>query len=86
MCVAAAWGPDGPFPTAEYSFFIPPPDLPATMNFLVQHRTGVLDILLHPNSGCEIYDHMEWAFFSGQPWRLDDSAFTCQAPGCVPRS
>ena len=26
----------------------------ATLNFLVQHRQGELDILLHPNSGCEI--------------------------------
>ena len=73
----------GPFPTAQYSFFIPPETLVKTMNFLVQRRNG-LDVLLHPNSGCEIQDHTDWAFFAGMPWRMDISAFHCESPGCVP--
>ncbi len=80
-----SWVADGPFPTAEFSFYIPPSNLSMTLNYLVQNRNG-LDVLLHPNSGCEIEDHMEWAFFAGTPWRLDTSAFTCEAPGCVPKS
>ena len=81
----AGWVPEGPFPTAEYSFFIPPSNLSATYNYLVQHRNG-LDVLLHPNSGCEINDHTIWAAFAGMPWRIDISAFSCNSPGCVPKS
>lgn len=71
---ASAWDADGPFPTAQYSFFVPPSLLVPTMNFMVQNRQGPIDVLVHPNSGCETEDHTLWEFWSGQPWRLDISA------------
>lgn len=80
-----AWDADGPFPTAQYSFFVPPTDLQPTLTFMTQYRNG-LDVLLHPNSGCEVEDHTQWMYWSGMPWRLDISAFHCESPGCVPPS
>ena len=50
------WQPAGPFTTAQYSFFIPPARYEATVAWTLKHRRG-LDILVHPNSGCENEDH-----------------------------
>lgn len=77
--------PVGPFPTAQFAFFVPPEVVVPTLNFLVQRR-GDLDVLLHPNSGCEIEDHTKWMSWSGLSWRIDTSAFHCESPGCVPPS
>ena len=49
----------------------------------MQNR-GDLDVLVHPNSGCEFEDHTEWAFWGGKSWELDGTIFSCEYPGCVP--
>ena len=77
------WGPRGPFLTAEFSFFIPLAHYEKTVAFSTQNR-GVLDILVHPNSGCEVEDHTDWALWSGKPWEVNTSIFSCESPGCVP--
>eukprot|EP00750_Incisomonas_marina_P028654 INCI6805.1.p1 GENE.INCI6805.1~~INCI6805.1.p1 ORF type:complete len:199 (-),score=18.31 INCI6805.1:67-663(-) len=78
------WEPAGPFLTAQYSFFVPRPLLTDAWGFAVQNR-GKLDILVHPNSGCEVEDHTSWALWAGNPWELDASIFSCEHPGCVPK-
>ena len=30
-----------------------------------------LDVMIHPNSGCEIYDHIEWPLWIGNKWEID---------------
>ena len=50
------WQPAGPFTTAQYSFFVPPAKYEATVSWTMKHRQG-LDVLVHPNSGCEPEDH-----------------------------
>jgi len=40
-----------------------------------------LDIMVHPNSGCEYPDHMEWPLWGGQSWHLDMTYFTSNSPG-----
>ena len=79
------WEPAGPFPTAQYSFFVPRAWLTKTTTWMVEHR-GNLDMLVHPNSGCEVEDHAQWGFWSGTKWELDLSIFSCEYPGCVPQS
>jgi aromatic ring-cleaving dioxygenase len=51
--------PAGPFPISEWAVFVPPQFLAATFTWMMQHR-GVFDVFVHPNSGCEIYDHRDW--------------------------
>ena len=78
------WQPAGPFLTAQYSFFIPKKDVLSTIAWSVRHRGG-LDVLLHPNSGCEVEDHTKWALWGGKKLQLDTSIFSCEYPGCVPQ-
>ena len=78
-----AWLPEGPFPTAQYSFFVPRSHYSETVQWVIQRRNG-LDLLVHPNSGCEIQDHLHWAVWGGNPWELNEAAFHCDSPGCIP--
>eukprot|EP00040_Diaphanoeca_grandis_P023638 m.128843 g.128843 ORF g.128843 m.128843 type:complete len:178 (+) comp29358_c9_seq3:67-600(+) len=78
------WEPAGPFTTAQYSFFVPTRWFAATVPFMTSRR-GFLDVLVHPNSGCEIEDHNQWPMWSGNKWPIVNSAFSCEYPGCVPR-
>eukprot|EP00049_Salpingoeca_infusionum_P023410 m.11969 g.11969 ORF g.11969 m.11969 type:complete len:215 (+) comp5788_c0_seq2:58-702(+) len=75
------WIPDGPFPTPQYSFFIPANFYEVTVKWIMQHRRG-LDILVHANSGCELQDHLDWSLWGGKPWELNPTAFHCDSPGC----
>ena len=77
------WAPAGPFLTAQYSFFVPSLQLTKAMAWTVRHR-GTLDVLVHPNSGCEVEDHTRWAMWGGNKWEIDTSIFSCEYPGCVP--
>jgi aromatic ring-cleaving dioxygenase len=77
------WAPAGPFLTAQYSFFVPSLQLTKAMAWTVRHR-GTLDVLVHPNSGCEVEDHTRWAMWGGNKWEIDSSIFSCEYPGCVP--
>ena len=77
------WEPAGPFLTAQYSFFVPVARYEAAVSWVLRHR-GALDVLVHPNSGCEVEDHTAWALWAGHPWELDTSVFSCESPGCVP--
>ncbi len=76
--------PMGPFPVGQWSAFIPPNMYEEVSRWVVQRR-GTLDVLFHPNSGCEIHDHTNWTRWSGTPWRLDVSIMSCNSPGCIPK-
>ena len=75
--------PAGPFLQAQYSFFIPPALLQETSAWMLQHR-GVLDLFIHPNTGCETNDHTKWYTVAGTTWPIDASIFSCDYPGCKP--
>jgi len=45
----------------------------------MQNR-GNYDVLIHPNSGCELEDHSWWAFWGGNPWELDLSIMSHDMP------
>lgn len=40
-----------------------------------------LDIFIHPNSGCEIYDHTVWPLWLGNEWEIDTSCLHWDCPG-----
>ena len=75
------WEPAGPFFTAQYSWFIPKADYERATAWTKQNRDD-LDVLIHPNSGCMVEDHTDWAIWAGKPWQIDPSIFTCRYPGC----
>ena len=64
----------GPFPVSQWAIFVPLEHYASKVPWFAQHRVsdGIeLDILVHPNSGCEIEDHTWWAMWGGQKWRLN---------------
>ena len=72
-------GPAGPFPTANWSVFVLPEHLQPMMEWMMQNR-GQFTVLVHPNSGCEVEDHSDWTFWSGQPYPLDMTIFSHDQP------
>ena len=64
----------GPFPSGEWSMFVPLPHLQLVTEWFLQNR-GELDFLVHPNSGCEYEDHGIWAQWSGTAWPLNMDIF-----------
>ena len=46
----------------------------------VMQRRRSLDVLVHPNTGCEAEDHTSWAIWGGQPWRLSLDYFYHDQP------
>jgi aromatic ring-cleaving dioxygenase len=77
------WEPAGPFLSAQYSWFVPVEKLTKAVAWTVRHK-GDLDVLVHPNSGCEVEDHTSWAMWGGNKNPIDTSIFSCEYPGCVP--
>eukprot|EP00756_Hemistasia_phaeocysticola_P012293 Hpha_TRINITY_DN15186_c3_g6::TRINITY_DN15186_c3_g6_i2::g.128693::m.128693 len=45
-------------------------------------RRGGLDIILHPNSGCEVSDHIDWPLWGGIKRDLNTTCLHYQCPGC----
>jgi len=64
------YAPAGPFVTAQYSFFIPVEDLSRTTNWMAMNR-GPYDMMVHPNTGCVVLDHSDWAYWGGNRLPLD---------------
>lgn len=65
----------GPFPTGEWSMFVPVSYYANVMPWFTQHR-GEFSFLVHPNTGCEYEDHSTWAMWSGAVWPLNMGIFT----------
>lgn len=86
----------GPFtnPTSRlgypnYSFLLPGatwmPHLLHSITLWLAPRAGLYDVLLHPNSGCEVRDHVEErsiTWLQGRPHALLPQIFSCRALGC----
>ena len=76
----------GPFNTAQLAYFFPPSKLQEVMAFATQHRATAgsfpIDILIHPNTGCETEDHSIFAVWGGTPWPINFEAFSCEHPHC----
>ena len=78
--------PECPFLTSDWAVFLRnDPELFASIIpwFMKQRMEyeAMMDILVHPNSGCEIYDHRDWGFWIGKEWEIDLSCLHYDAPG-----
>lgn len=71
--------PNGPFLTAQWSIFFLNEDFTEIVPWIMQHR-GKYDVLVHPNSGCDLEDHSWWAFWGGNPWPINLDAFDRDEP------
>jgi aromatic ring-cleaving dioxygenase len=79
MCMFEDSGPGGPFLTAQWAVFVTPEHFEKTVIWIMQNR-GKYDVLVHPNSGCELADHSSWAFWGGNKWELDMTIFSHDYP------
>jgi len=77
------WAPnaDGPFLTGMWAAFIPLERFNDTVPWIMRFR-GDLDVFVHPNSGCEIYDHLNWPLWGGNKWEIDWTVMHYNCPGC----
>jgi len=73
--------PATPFLTCDWAAFIPLGDFLRTVTWIMLHR-GTFDTYIHPNTGCEIYDHRDWPLVGGSVWPMDFTAFHYDCPGC----
>ena len=71
--------PVGPFLTAQWAIFVTNDLFSETVQWFTQHR-GIYDVLIHPNSGCELEDHSWWAIWAGTPWEINLDAMTHDQP------
>ena len=62
--------PVGPFTVSEWSIFVLPEFLLPMMQWATQYREQYT-IFIHPNSGCQVEDHSDWAMFNGPAYPLD---------------
>lgn len=77
------WGsPACPFLDAEWAVFVPVARFQEVSSWLTRRR-GSVDLLFHPNSGCEVYDHRDWGLWAGAPHDLDLTCLHFDCPGCT---
>ena len=76
--------PACPFLQAEWAVFLPTSFFGQVVPWFTKHKPNGVDVLIHPNSGCEAYDHRDWAIWQGSnfPHKLDFSCFHYDCPGC----
>ena len=72
----------GPWLTGQYAWHVPKDLYEVTTAWSKQNRDD-LDVMIHPNTGCEVEDHTEYATWAGKPWQIDPSIFSCEYPGCT---
>lgn len=67
--------PAGPFLTAQTAWFIPVEMYEEAVSWTLKNK-GSLDVFVHPNSGCGLQDHTDYALWGGNKWEVDSSVFT----------
>ena len=67
----------GPFPSGEWSMFVPVSYVDAVLFWFTQHYKEVPSgsLLLHPNTGYEYEDHSIWALWAGDAWTINMDIF-----------
>ena len=71
--------PAGPFLEANWSIFVLHAQFESWVMWMMQHRLEY-SVLVHPNTGCELEDHIDWAIWGGQPYQLDTSTLSHDQP------
>lgn len=71
--------PFGPFLTGEWCIFALPQTVGMYAEWMFRHR-GKHDVLVHPNTGCMLHDHREWAMWTGNAHVIDLTIFSQNTP------
>jgi len=58
-----------PFMTNTAAFSIPVNRFQETASWIMLNR-GTYDIMIHPNTGCMLNDHIDWPLWGGKPWPI----------------
>ena len=83
LCIFKPEAPAGPFPVAQWAIFLPVDHFASKVTWFMQNRVvngTSLDVLVHPNSGCEVEDHTWWALWGGEKWRLNVDKLSHDSP------
>lgn len=72
-------GTESPFLTSDWSVYFLPKDYYRVISWIMQNRDG-MDIVIHPNSGCELEDHTWWTLWGGNVWQINTEIFDHEAP------
>ena len=77
-------GPIGPFLTAQWYMGIGLDDFGKVMPWLMRHHADypLVDVFVHPVSGCDTQDHLLRSVWMGNRWQLDPSGLACDKVGC----
>lgn len=58
-----------PFMTNTAAFSIPLDRFQETASWIMMNR-GTYDVMIHPNTGCMLNDHIDWPLWGGKPWPI----------------
>jgi len=58
-----------PFNSKTAAFSIPVDRFEEAVGWIMLNR-GTYDVLVHPNTGCMLNDHLEWGLWGGNPWPI----------------
>lgn len=72
-------GPIGPWLFSEFSVFFTDELYFEVSSWWMQNR-GKFNILIHPNTGCQIQDHTDWALWGGDSFPVDINIFGKNEP------
>jgi len=72
----------GPFPVANWIVLVTSDWLGDTVAW-IQMNHGDFDVLIHPNTGCEVHDHTVYAIWIGNKWPLNLRSLHIDCPGCT---
>jgi aromatic ring-cleaving dioxygenase len=67
-------GPRGPHVKAMFGIHVPSDSLVKAMSFIMKNH-GSLPVLFHPETGDDVRDHSDHAFWLGEKQPLDFSVF-----------
>ena len=73
----------GIFLSGNWAAYVPLHDYQEVTSWVSQHRKdtvasggNALDVLFHPNTNQYMHDHMRWSTWAGNPWPLNNEAFS----------
>eukprot|EP00795_Rhopilema_esculentum_P014478 gene14478-5541_t len=75
LCLYPPESAGGPFPVAQWAVSIPLEHYISKVAWFAQHRSAngtKVDLFIHPNSGCLVPDHTDWALWGGDKWQVNE--------------
>jgi len=74
------------FPSAMYSFYVTSRDLPFVTKWALININNTWPVLIHTQTGCQIYDHMIWETWLMNKVVIDPHTLPCMCAGYQPNA